>query len=291
MKIDFMSDLHIDFYINEYNPETAKFERQLNNFIEIIGIEGGDAIVIPGDLGHYFKQNSAFLLKMKEMYKHVIFVPGNHDRYLVSKSQQKRYMNSSTNRVLELKNFCRENNIIYLDGDVVSVDGVTFAGTGMSWDKSYLEHIHGEHVSDTYILNLFERDMNDSNLIMEGAIYDIPLAYGGIHKLRTFDPFELQEKELEKLSKIQKADNVDVFVSHYSPVVPPDLLMKYRDEESTTFYFFDGLDHVKRIKPKYWLFGHTHVPYDFKVDETRMLCNPCGYPSEGIPTKVESIVI
>jgi hypothetical protein len=29
-----------------------------------------------------------------------------------------------------------------------------------------------------------------------------------------------------------------------------------------------------------WIFGHTHDAYDIMVGETRLLCNPRGYPDE-----------
>lgn len=30
----------------------------------------------------------------------------------------------------------------------------------------------------------------------------------------------------------------------------------------------------------YWFFGHTHDSFDYKVSETRVICNPKGYGSE-----------
>ena len=27
-----------------------------------------------------------------------------------------------------------------------------------------------------------------------------------------------------------------------------------------------------------WIHGHTHVPCDYEIHGTRVVCNPCGYP-------------
>jgi predicted phosphodiesterase len=39
-------------------------------------------------------------------------------------------------------------------------------------------------------------------------------------------------------------------------------------------------DLVLRLKPKFWIHGHTHIPCDYKLGDTRVICNPCGYPGE-----------
>jgi predicted phosphodiesterase len=31
---------------------------------------------------------------------------------------------------------------------------------------------------------------------------------------------------------------------------------------------------------KYWVFGHTHDPIEYEIDNVKFLCNPLGYPNE-----------
>jgi hypothetical protein len=31
---------------------------------------------------------------------------------------------------------------------------------------------------------------------------------------------------------------------------------------------------------KYWIHGHTHTHFDYKIGECRVICNPRGYPNE-----------
>ena len=60
MKIDFLSDLHIDFWIKENDYTSAKFDKQIKQFIDIILPEKdslGEVLIIPGDLSHYNEIN------------------------------------------------------------------------------------------------------------------------------------------------------------------------------------------------------------------------------------------
>lgn len=57
------------------------------------------------------------------------------------------------------------------------------------------------------------------------------------------------------------------------------------DPESTDYKVNYGFashldDLVLRLKPKIWIHGHTHDPSDYMLGETRVICNPCGYPGE-----------
>lgn len=295
MKVDYISDVHLDFWIREQNSESPKFDKLVNEFInEVICAKGGDVLIIAGDLGHYFAQDSAFLLKLKNMYNHVIVVAGNHDMYLVSKNQQDKYHRNSWNRIDEMKQFCDEHDgLHYLDGNVIDIDGIKFAGLSMSWDKSYINYLRGGLVSDESVIDLFNNVMNDSRLIFQGGggNYDVSLAYGSYYRVSSFKPLDHFKLEYEKLQNFTKEDQIDVMVSHYSPIFPPNMPLAYAKDENTTFYFFDGNEDVKRISPKYWIFGHTHNKYNFNKHDTKFLCNPLGYPNENTYTFVESFTL
>ena len=46
------------------------------------------------------------------------------------------------------------------------------------------------------------------------------------------------------------------------------------------FFHSNFDDFIIDRKPKLWLSGHTHDPYDFMIGETRLVCHPRAYPSE-----------
>lgn len=41
----------------------------------------------------------------------------------------------------------------------------------------------------------------------------------------------------------------------------------------------------------YWFFGHTHDAHKFKIGETRVMCNPRGYPNEYQESKFDPNLI
>jgi predicted phosphodiesterase len=288
MKIDFISDTHIDFWVKETNPQSHKFEKQMNSFIDIIKPNKHDVLIIAGDLGHYYNQDTLFLLKMKEYYTDIIVVPGNHDMYLVSKKLVAKYQYDSWNRILEMKGFCRDNGIHYFDGNSVCIKGITFGGAGMSWDGSYAKIVY-EDTTMGEILGHWENFMNDGNLIYGGSDnYSVPMAYGGSHKVTSFDPLEFFDSQKAKLERVT---NADVMISHYGPKYPEDISEHYKYDLTTTFYFFNGDDFLERLKPKYWVYGHTHRQVDEIYMGCNMLCNPLGYPDENTYTTIKTFEI
>jgi len=56
-------------------------------------------------------------------------------------------------------------------------------------------------------------------------------------------------------------------------------------------YFVSEMDEVIiKNKPALWLFGHTHDNRDLSIENTRLLCNPVGYPEEGVSYNFDLII-
>lgn len=280
-----MSDLHVDHFIFD-TANKDKMDKQIDEYFKITRIDKIPAderymFIIPGDLSNSNTVAKVFLLRLKELFKYVILVPGNHDLYLTSKTQSSKYKFNSFNRIKEIKEFCIENNIHYLDGDVIEIEGKKFGGLGMFWDKSYYNYLEKREASDNEVLNFYDNYMNDSKCIMEGfESYKIPTTYGGSYFKSSFNAIEFFEKEYQKLQNFNDFDNIDVMITHYSPTIPYGIRTKYALERGTTFYMFDGEKDIERISPKIWLFGHIHDKFDFIHKDVRFLCNPNGYPGE-----------
>ena len=299
LTVDYISDLHIDFWIKELN-RGYKLEGQIKQFSKSLELFGGDVLIIAGDLGHYYVQDSAFLKYTKVLYKEVIFVYGNHDMYLISNSTKSKYKSNSMNRIKEMKEFCEVEGIHYLDGDTIEINGFLFGGVGMSSDKSFLENLRKTSVPNEEVKYLFERSLNDSRniygvgnssdfnnpkFISEFSQYN---PYSPYEHHSTFDQFSFFESELKKLQNIKA---VDVMISHYGPCVSPDMHEPYRNDEISTFYYFDGAKEIQRIAPKYWVHGHTHKQYNFMNNNCNVLCNPLGYPSENSYVTAETFTL
>jgi len=286
--VDYISDVHLDFWIREMNPQSPKFERQIKRFIkEVLKPKTSNILILAGDQGHYFNQDKGFLLELKKHYNHILIVPGNHDMYLLGNRQRYRYQNNSNNRILEMKQLCRDiEGLHFLDGKVIVINGISFGGLGMWHDESYGKSLGYD--SDTIYME-WKNIMNDAvNIMVDGKEnYSIPTAYGGSINHTHFDYRILFKKYRDKLDKMEPCD---IMISHYGPRVPDALPEDYKDI-STSFYYFDGLKDIERLAPKYWIHGHTHGRYNEVYKDTNIICNPLGYPDENTYNEILTLEI
>lgn len=288
MQIDYVSDTHIDFWISELNTQNPKFQKQLSHYIDtVLKPKGSDILILAGDIGHYFKQDTEFILGLKKHYKHILLTFGNHDMYLVTKSTQNKYLYDSMNRLLEFKHWCKkQENIHFLDGNSVVIEGTSFAGAGMAWDGSYGKKFY--NLTEYEMVEHWKQVMNDSKLIFSGKPHiSVPTAYGGNYTECSFDPLEFFKEQKKKLNRIEYCD---VMISHYGPKVPDNLKEEYKNRTSS-FYYFDGLEDIDRLGCKFWVYGHTHEKIDEIYNECNLLCSPIGYPGENKSTEISTFNI
>lgn len=81
-----------------------------------------------------------------------------------------------------------------------------------------------------------------------------------------------------------------IVVTHHlpSPMSTPPM---YRNDQTNRFFVSDETDLILAKQPRFWFHGHTHLPNDYMLGETRVLCNPYGYPSERGGTPYPQIVL
>jgi Icc-related predicted phosphoesterase len=289
LNIDYISDIHLDFWISEQDTNSPKFKKRLEAFVKIILPETPSTVLIlAGDQGHYFKQDKEFLLELLKTYTKILLVPGNHDMYLVSKKAQNKYKLESQNRIDEVKEFCYDTpGLYYLDGKVVEIDGFSFGGLGMWHDDSYGKLLG--YSSDEVYEN-WKQVMNDSNLIFKDSKsnYSYDYGYGSREKVVSFDPRIKFKEEMKKLKDIEEVLSPDVMITHYGPIIPPNLADDYKNI-TTSHYYFDGSNFIFNNKPKLWIHGHTHTQYNFMYRDTNIVTNPLGYPSENTYTTIKTI--
>ena len=273
--VDVCSDLHIDFWVKEKDPAKNKFNLQITEFVDfLLPIDKskiGDVLVIAGDSGHYNQQTKAVLIEFKKFYKHILITFGNHCMYLVSGGQVSKYKSVSINRLKELKEICEELDVHYLDGNIVTIEGIKFGGTCSWYDLD----------TDNKI-NRWKQVMNDARLIYNGYAvqpYGMYQSYSQPNTNWDTQKFWLEEKE--KLENIAK-EGCDIFVTHVALVYPPDSIMDplYVGSPDNIFYYTDNLDLLKESGCTYHVFGHTHQNLDFELDGINMICNPLGYRHE-----------
>ena len=131
MKIDYISDLHLDFY------KDISIESLCSN---------GDILLIGGDISNNNEQTEHALSVFCSIYPNVVTVIGNHDLY-----------GDTFARLLGLKEICKKYGITLLDNTTTTIGDVTIGG-GSGWcDFSYS--------NDPLSVYRYKRQINDMRFI------------------------------------------------------------------------------------------------------------------------------
>lgn len=242
MQVDYISDLHLDFYI-KHSGNYKKWEFKTHEFLKsLLPNKLGNILVIAGDLSHYNIQSYWTVEYFSKIYEHVFVVYGNHDYYLISNGQRKKYKNDSVNRVAELSNMLTElDNVTVLeDFEVREYNGYKIAGS-TSWYP----------LTEFKDYDFFKTYSNDSNLISK---------------------LDIQHENFRELEKYNAMEDVDILVTH----IPPIMIDSHHIYGGTSCY----LNELKNIKAKYHVFGHCHEQAVYNKAGIKFSINALGYPNE-----------
>ena len=140
------------------------------------------------------------------------------------------------------------SNLTFLSDDRTNIDGVNFIGATLWFAMSGAAKQHKACLNDfRYILHCD------------------PIA---------FDRYNQTVKYL--YANIEEGD---IVVTHHLPSyqsIGPQYV-----GSPLNCYFANNLDSlIIDKKPKMWIHGHTHVACDYMIEDTRVICNPLGYPAE-----------
>lgn len=258
MFIDIISDIHVDLWLKDHKG------KKLKDFVtKLLPTNISDTLIVAGDIGHYNTQNINTLKYLKEHYKDVLFVHGNHDMWLISNQQCSIYDWNSNNRIKELEDCVNGlDGIHYLNGNIININGVNVGGTCGYADTSFAQKQF--KMNHNNIKNHLYKNFADSRYIYVGPG-------------KKFDFMEYFNNQKDKLDKI--VNDCDILVTHYIPIYER-MRVEYKEDPYSTFFHFNGYDLVKKFKNKTWIYGHTHDSYDYVYDDVRFICNPLGYKGE-----------
>lgn len=127
-------------------------------------------------------------------------------------------------------------------------------------------------------------DLNNGDLCTRG-VYQRTLA--DCHAITGFTPDIMYEVNQKHQDFLRQHKGADIVVTHHCPSFRSVHerykigLTEHSVEYKINFGFASHLDSlVQEINPKFWIHGHTHDEYDYNIGNTRVICHPCGYPSE-----------
>ena len=259
MKIQLVSDLHLEFGYNVHIPNA-----------------GADVLVLAGDIcdAKAFKDprrnihNLAYYLFFDEVcdkFKNVIYIMGNHEHY-----------KSTFNKTADILRpaLTQYKNLHFLDNQSVDIDGVKFIGSTL-WANANTE--------DALSAVKLQFAMNDFRLIK---------VCGDKNNYRKFSPYDYKrEFNVSKLflEDTLNTDQPCVVVTHHAPSFK-SIADEYKNDIDLNSLYASDLEYLMKDNVKLWCHGHTHTPFDYKIGNTRVVCNPRGYPGEREKVNLELVM-
>lgn len=97
------------------------------------------------------------------------------------------------------------------------------------------------------------------------------------------------ESELAALMKSGGLERTAV-CTHFAPSIQSSA-PEYKDSAIRSFFSSNLEGLIQQYQPRYWFHGHMHSSSDYLIGQTRVLCNPRGYPHELNPDFVPDLVV
>lgn len=245
MWIRILSDLHLEF----------------DNVVNIPALpeDKETVLVLAGDIGKV-KDVIWLVDQLKDAFLGLVYIAGNHEYY-------------SLNNTVEDINFELENyfaslndegykNCHFLNDSMCNIEGQVFIGSTLWSDfaeENLLEKVPYHWLSDFRLIKYYNDNGEDK-------------------VLSPFVTAEWHKKAIKYIeSTLYKYPNA-VVVTHFTPS-QKSITPKFEGDILNP-YFHNHLDYIMEKYDILWIHGHTHDSLDYKIGNSRVVCNPKGYQDE-----------
>jgi len=183
----------------------------------------------------------------------LIYVPGNHEFY-----------DHDIGLTGELK-AAAPANIHVLNNDTLQLDGIRYIGSTLWTDFK----LHGEG------------EARFTRQLAKELIEDFASIKNGKRRFTPEDSVELHEaSKVWLVGELEREfDGPTVVVTHHLPAAT-SVAKRYANDPLNPVFASRLENVIEKYRPELWIHGHTHVPCDYELFDTRIVCNPRGYPGE-----------
>ncbi|MHA6688772.1 metallophosphoesterase, partial [Mesorhizobium sp. A556] len=242
MKIWVFSDLHLE-YADLRQP---------------LVIPNADVCIVAGDLCRAAANGAHWLAKHIAPSMPCIYVAGNHEFYKGSIREGLEDGHAAATQFPDVH---------FLENEFVVIDSVRFIGATLWTDYRIEGH------RELAMFNARER-MNDHKQIAKQR-----------NPWQRFVPetaYSMHRDSRRFIDTALRADPITtIVVTHHLPharSVPP----RFKGDLLNAAYASDLSDVIESGHPALWVHGHTHDSCDYKIGDTRIVCNPRGYDDENV---------
>lgn len=251
MHLEFLGDYksHL-FSARDWN--TSKIIPEMEDDKEQVLILAGDIIMVKLKERFY-----PFFKDISERFKEVIVTMGNHESYKFN----------IKNTYNDYKEFLREfKNIHLLENEVFEIDDFAIFGATLWTDFNK---------RDFHAMEYAKHNMSDFQVIE----YSAQDGSNHMHWTPELSVLEHENsiKHMKEFFKKYKNKRQIVVTHHLSSFQSVSLEFHGSPLNHAFYSDLDGL--ILKHKPELWVHGHTHASFDYMLGDTRIICNPRGYPS------------
>ena len=223
-----------------------------------------DVVVLAGDVG--VGNNSVQWIKKYFPDKPVVFVTGNHEFYGRTLQKQLNAFREAT----------ANSNIHLLENDEVEIGEWIFLGCTLWTDF--------ELFGDASIVgyDVMQR-MSDFSVIR------VQPKYRKLHYLDTVGFHRTSVAWLNEKFDEHGGKKI-IVVTHHAPSSQA-IIEKFKKSVISAAFASKLEELVASSGAALWIHGHVHSVHDYKLGDTRVICNPRGYPDEGVTGFNPSLVV
>ena len=185
----------------------------------------------------------------------MLYLLGNHEYYT------KAYPKLLT----DLKNLTRGSNIHVLENDDITIGDTIFLGCTLWTDFALFGNpkLAGLQAMQT---------MADYKKIRVSPQFS---------RIRSIDTTVIHQKSKRFLEQqfLEHQGKKFVVITHHTPS-KRSVPLEFQDDVLSAAYASSLDSFVESSGAKLWIHGHVHQAQDYLIGNTRVICNPRGYPDE-----------
>jgi Icc-related predicted phosphoesterase len=244
MRLQILSDLHVD--------AGGLHRLQLAPAV--------DVVIVAGDVCAGTEAGFQVLRQHVPATTPIIVVLGNHEFYGAGYAKE----------LAHARALAPTRNIYALENDAVTIGNVRFVGATLWTDYELFGADNRDDCMRTAAMGL-----NDHRLI--------GLSTGGFSD-RRFQPLDARALHQHSRAYLDQTlatphAGPTVVVTHHAPH-GHSVAAQYRNSLLTAAFVSDLSELIEARQPHLWVHGHTHTSFDYRVGNTRIICNPAGYGAE-----------
>jgi len=210
-----------------------------------------DVCIVAGDFNEPIAKSIYSLQEASKGEVDIIYVAGNHEHY-------GRVYRDNIIAGYRAADECP--NVHFLENEIATVKGIRFIGATLWTD---------------YAIN---GNVGLGKMAAQQSVHDYRYIYERESVLVTADFFEAAHSRSRQFISSALAvpfDGPTVVVTHHAPH-PDSIFHWYRNDAHNAAYASDLTEIIFNGAPALWVHGHTHHSFDYKVFQTRIICNPLG---------------